>query len=120
MPIRQSALDKAKADARAKKLRDEKEAASALEDFVKEFDADVSDEREWRSGGVEGGIKYSSAVGAGARVSMGASRRHFTTAPKVYSPSLGSLSFLRTALWGILCLSVMYCFGVYQCICGQD
>ena len=83
MPIRQSALDKAKAEARAKKLRDEKEAASALEDFVKEFDVDVSEEREWRSGGVEGGMKYSSAVGAGGRVNMGAGRRHFTTAPKV-------------------------------------
>jgi hypothetical protein len=83
VPIRQSALDKAKAEARAKKLRDEKEAASALEDFVKEFDVDVSEEREWRSGGVEGGMKYSSAVGAGGRVNMGAGRRHFTTAPKV-------------------------------------
>ena len=42
MPVaRQSALDKARAEAKAKKLRDEKEAASALEDFVKEFDSDI-------------------------------------------------------------------------------
>jgi hypothetical protein len=76
-------LDKARAEARAKKLRDEREAASALEDFVKEFDADVSDQREWKSGGIEGGILHSSGVGAGGRVSMagGGGRRHFTTAP---------------------------------------
>ena len=80
---RQSALDKAKAEARAKKLRDEKEAASALEDFVKEFDADFSDDaKEWQTGGVEGGILHTSAQGSGARVSMGGGgRRHFTTAP---------------------------------------
>ena len=83
---RQSAFDKAKAEAKAKKLRDEKEAASALEDFVKEFDADISDETtEWRTGGIEGGILHSSASGSGGRVTMGrggGSRRHFTSAPK--------------------------------------
>jgi hypothetical protein len=83
VPIRQSALDKARAEAKAKKLRDEKEAASALEDFVKEFDADVSEETEWRQGGVEGGMMHSSGAGAGGRVNLGAGRRHFTTAPKV-------------------------------------
>jgi len=85
---RQSALDKAKAEAKAKKLRDEKEAASALEDFVKEFDADLSDEdnppttKEWRTGGTEGGMLHSSSQGSGARVSLprGGARRHFTTA----------------------------------------
>jgi len=87
---RQSALEKAKAEAKAKKLRDEKEAASALQDFVKEFDADLSDEdntpttREWRTGGTEGGMLHSSSHGSGARVSMarGGARRHFTTAPR--------------------------------------
>ena len=84
VPVRQSALEKAKAEARAKKLRDEKEAASALEDFVKEFDVDVSDDREWRTGGIEGGIAHTSSTGAGGRISMGggAARRHFTTAPR--------------------------------------
>jgi hypothetical protein len=91
MPVaRQSALDKAKADAKARKLRDEREAASALEEFVKEFEAEVSDEehnkREWRTGGTEGGMQHTSSAGAGARVAMsrggGGARRHFTTAPK--------------------------------------
>jgi hypothetical protein len=87
VPIRQSALDKAKAEAKAKKLRDEREAASALEDFVKEFDADISDDREWQTGGIEGGMKHSSTQGAGARISMGAgNRRHFTGAPEVIRP----------------------------------
>ena len=76
---RQSALDKAKADAKAKRLRDEREAASALEDFVKEFDADISDEKEWQTGGTEGGMLHSSTQGSGTRVSMGRGRRHFTT-----------------------------------------
>lgn len=91
---RQSALDKAKADAKAKKLRDEKEAASALEEFVKEFEAELSDEehqrsheRQWRTGGTEGGMHHSSSSGAGARVAMstgrgGGARRHFTAVPK--------------------------------------
>jgi hypothetical protein len=80
VPVRQSALDKARADARAKKLRDEKEAASALEDFVKEFDVD---DREWRTGGTDGGILHSSSAGAGGRASLGGGgRRHFTTAPR--------------------------------------
>jgi len=84
--VRQSALDKAKAAEKAKKLRDEKEAASALEDFVKEFDADVSDETTtWHTGGTEGGILHSSAHGAGARMSM-PGRRHFTGVPKQVNP----------------------------------
>ena len=87
---RQSALDKAKADAKAKKLRDEKEAASALEDFVKEFDADLSDGDEgtiWQTGGTEGGILHTSTQGSGARLSHRGSRRHFTAIPRqvVYS-----------------------------------
>jgi len=87
VPVRQSALDKAKAEARAKKLRDEREAASALEDFVKEFDADVSDDREWRTGGTEGGMPHSPSAGPGGRVAMGGGgRRHFTTAPKDVYP----------------------------------
>jgi hypothetical protein len=103
VPIRQSALDKARAEAKAKKLRDEKEAASALEDFVKEFDADVAEEREWRRGGFEGGMVHSSAAGAGGRVNMIAGRRHFTTAPKVnLSPHL--LPFVTLLLF---CLSVL-------------
>ena len=87
--VRQSALDKAKAAEKARKLRDEREAASALEDFVKEFDADVSDDRTttWHTGGTEGGILHSSAQGAGARVSM-PGRRHFTGPPKQVSPSI--------------------------------
>jgi hypothetical protein len=84
--VRQSALDKAKATEKARKLRDEKEAASALEEFVKEFDADVSDETTtWRTGGVEGGMTHTSSHGAGARVSM-PGRRHFTGAPKRVPP----------------------------------
>jgi hypothetical protein len=96
MPVaRQSALDKAKADAKARKLRDEREAASALEEFVKEFEAEVSDEehhrREWRTGGTEGGMQHTSTAGAGARVAVprgggGGARRHFTTAPKDVCP----------------------------------
>ena len=98
VPIRQSALDKAKADAKAKKLRDEKEAASALEDFVKEFDADISDDREWQTGGVEGGMKHSSTQGAGARVSMGAgSRRHFTGAAREVFPCMRVLMGRRSS-----------------------
>jgi|SRR5271170_1153476 len=82
--VRQSALDKAKAAEKAKKLRDEKEAASALEEFVKEFDADISDDTTtWRTGGVEGGMTHTSSHGAGARVSMPMpGRRHFTGPPK--------------------------------------
>jgi hypothetical protein len=84
--VRQSALDKAKAAEKARKLRDEKEAASALEDFVKEFDADVYDETTtWRTGGVEGGITHTSSHGAGGRVSM-PGRRHFTGPPKRVLP----------------------------------
>jgi membrane protein involved in colicin uptake len=80
---RQSALDKAKADAKAKKLRDEKEAASALEDFVKEFDADLSDEEtQWQTGGTEGGILHTSTQGSGARIAHRGSRRHFTAIPR--------------------------------------
>jgi hypothetical protein len=80
--VRQSALDKAKAAEKAKKLRDEKEAASALEEFVKEFDADISDDTTtWHTGGVEGGITHTSSHGAGTRVSM-PGRRHFTGPPK--------------------------------------
>lgn len=90
MPVaRQSALDRAKADAKARKARDEREAASALEEFVREFEAEASDEdhhrREWRTGGTEGGMQHSSSAGAGAPVAMargGGPRRHFTTAPK--------------------------------------
>ena len=85
MPVaRQSALDKAKAEAKAKKLRDEKEAASALEDFVKEFDSDIPSETQWQTGGIEGGLLHSSAQGSGVRVSMGrgGSRRHFTAVQK--------------------------------------
>ena len=87
---RQSALDKAKAEAKAKKLRDEKEAASALEDFVKEFEADVSDDEsaQWQVGGIEGGMLHSSSHGAGARVSVGGARRHFTAAPRQVTLSL--------------------------------
>jgi len=70
---RQSALDKAKAEAKAKRLRDEKEAASALEDFVKEFDADISDDIPPPGLGPNVG-----RTGAGR-----GSRRHFTGAPKV-------------------------------------
>ena len=102
MPVaRQSALDRAKADAKAKKLRDEREAVSALEEFVKEFEAELSDEehqkrshhqREWRTGGTEGGMQHVSSAGSGARVTVasgggrGAVRRHFTTAPPKVSP----------------------------------
>jgi hypothetical protein len=95
---RQSALDKAKADAKAKRLRDEKEAASALEDFVKEFDADISeDTREWKTGGVEGGIFHSSASGSGARVVMsGGGRRHFTVVPRQTVAIPPSLEPLKT------------------------
>ena len=100
MPVaRQSALDKARADAKARKLRDEREAASALAEFVREFEAEVSDEehhrtatgREWRMGGTEGGMQHRSAAGAGARVSMGRARRHFTTAPKNVGHPLSSV-----------------------------
>ena len=116
MPIRQSALDKARAEAKAKKLRDEKEAASALEDFVKEFDADVSEETEWRRGGVEGGMMHSSGAGAGGRVNLGAGRRHFTTAPKV-ATSHPTLFFIIPSLLRLsvrdLCL-LLLCLG---CIC---
>jgi hypothetical protein len=73
---RQSALDKAKAEAKARRQRDEIEAQSALEDFVKEFDADVDD--SWTQGGTEGGMLHSSEAGAGTRLSMGRGRRHFT------------------------------------------
>ena len=91
---RQSALDKAKAEAKAKKLRDEKEAASALQDFVKEFDADLSDEdsvpttKEWRTGGTEGGMLHSSSHTSVTRAAMprGGARRHFTTAPSEEVP----------------------------------
>ena len=80
--VRQSALDKAKAAEKAKKLRDEKEAASALEDFVKEFDADVTnDTTTWQAGGIEGGMTHTSSHGAGSRVFM-PGRRHFTGPPK--------------------------------------
>jgi hypothetical protein len=93
---RQSALDKAKADAKARRLRDEKEAASALEDFVKEFDADIADDtREWKAGGTEGGMLHSSTSGSGGRVVMsGGARRHFTAAPRqtVLIPALRKLT----------------------------
>lgn len=86
---RQSAFDKAKAEAKAKRLRDEKEAASVLEDFVKEFNADVSDDEhaEWTVGGVEGGLRHSSSQSVGARVSMGGARRHFTAPRQVLAHS---------------------------------
>ena len=90
MPVaRQSALDKAKAEAKAKKLRDEKEAASALEDFVKEFDSDIPNDTQWQTGGIEGGLLHSSTHGSGARVSVGTggSRRHFTAVQKPVLPS---------------------------------
>jgi hypothetical protein len=64
-PIRQSALDKAKADAKARKLRDEAEAASVLEDFVKDFDADTNETEFVSSRG-------NTAIGR-------AGRRHFST-----------------------------------------
>ena len=77
---KQSALEKAKAEAKAKKLRDEKETASAFEDFVKEFDADIGEEKQWVSGGTEGGMLYSTRTGTGSRMSLGGgARRHFTT-----------------------------------------
>ena len=107
MPVaRQSALDKAKADAKAKKLRDEREAVSALEEFVKEFEAELSDEehqkrshheREWRTGGTEGGIQHTSSAGSGTGVMMaggmgrGGVRRHFTTGPPIVAPHLWRL-----------------------------
>ena len=92
MPVaRQSALDKAKAEAKAKKLRDEREAASALEDFVKEFDSDIPTDTQWQTGGIEGGLLHSSTQGSGARVSMGrgGSRRHFTAVQKPVTPRQG-------------------------------
>ena len=85
-------MDKAKADAKAKKLRNEREAASALEDFVKDFDADISDDKQWKTGGIEGGMAHTSGAGAGARVGMGrGARRHFTTAPKEVRPLFSRL-----------------------------
>lgn len=86
LPVaRQSALEKARAEAKAKKLRDEKEAASALEDFVKEFDADLSEDENtqlWQTGGTEGGMLHTSNQGAGAGVAYRGSRRHFTNVPR--------------------------------------
>jgi len=94
---RQSAFDKAKAEAKAKRLRDEKEAASALKDFVKEFNADVSDDEhaEWTMGGVEGGLRHSSSQSAGARVSMGGARRHFTAIRQVLGRSSMEITLHR-------------------------
>jgi hypothetical protein len=78
LPIRPGGIDKAKLDAKARKRRDEKEAASALESFVKDFDVDVEDTSWSAGGGVEGGMSHSSQ-GTGHKISMGRmSRRHFS------------------------------------------
>jgi hypothetical protein len=140
MPVaRQSALDKARADAKAKRLRDEKEAASALEEFVKEFEAELSDEehhhhqrgsrsQEWRTGGVEGGMQHSSSAGVGAKITMpgarggagGGARRHFTTAPREVLKPLPLLfsCFVLSLFEGGGNVLIIFCSRSLDCIPG--
>lgn len=69
-PTKQSAFERQKAEAEAKRLRDAAETAAVYEDFVKSFDADDKDENEGlRGGNFPGRGGFASRGGAG--------RRHF-------------------------------------------
>ena len=83
VPIRQSAREKAAAATKAKKLRDKAEAASALEDFVKDFDADIQEDNDTHQQ-----PRHSEIHSTGSGLRPG--RRHFSS---TVGPCVGELIF---------------------------
>lgn len=84
-PTKKSLFEKQKAEAEAKRQREQQETAAVYEDFIKSFD-DTDDNPpstnfNARGGGVGGGGFGSSGSGGGAPFGGGPSKRHFSGPP---------------------------------------
>lgn len=77
-PTKQSAFDKQRAEAEAKRQREAEETAAVYKDFVKSFDDDVEDEDDGTAGVFGGGRARGGFAGA-APIGGAPGRRHFGT-----------------------------------------
>jgi U2-associated protein SR140 len=95
-PTKQSAFEKQKAEAEAKRQREAAETAAVYEDFVKSFDRDETDGDRPGEFGRTRGVSQDKPLGFGGQMPLGgASKRHFgvpsaVSAPKSGPGSLGS------------------------------
>ena len=76
-PSKKTVFERQKAEAEAKRLREEKETAAVYEDFVKSFDNESTPGRDRDSGGARPGGFNDAGVG---RTPGGFSKRHFSGA----------------------------------------
>ncbi|KAI3395299.1 hypothetical protein diail_1455, partial [Diaporthe ilicicola] len=77
-PTKQSAFERQKAEAEAKRLREAAETAAVYEDFVKSFDADADDDERTQGDRGSGGFgRPTQPRGGGFGGGAGGGRRHF-------------------------------------------
>lgn len=77
-PTKQSAFERQKAEAEAKRLREAAETAAVYEDFIKSFDADADDDERNHSDRGSGGFgRPPQPRGGGFGGGAGGGRRHF-------------------------------------------
>lgn len=91
-PTKQSAFEKQRAEAEAKRLREAAETAAVYDDFVKSFDHDDTDDRDARTGAPPGGFGAPRGRFGGAvpLPTPGVSKRHFGSSALKSGPgSLG-------------------------------
>lgn len=98
-PTKQSAFERQKAEAEAKRLREAAETAAVYEDFVKSFDADDhddDDDRNQNDRGPGGFGRPAQQRGGGGFGGAGGGRRHFgikTSGPGSLGPAPPPMSF---------------------------
>lgn len=80
-PTKQSAFERQKAEAEAKRLREAAETAAVYEDFVKSFDADADDDDRNQNDRGPGGFGRPPQPRGGAFGGAGGGRRHFGAPP---------------------------------------
>ncbi|KAH8763211.1 hypothetical protein F5883DRAFT_114126 [Diaporthe sp. PMI_573] len=80
-PTKQSAFERQKAEAEAKRLREAAETAAVYEDFVKSFDADDDDDDRNQNDRGPGGFGRPPQPMGGAFGGAGGGRRHFGATP---------------------------------------
>lgn len=76
-PTKQSAFERQKAEAEAKRQREAAETAAVYEDFIKSFDADADDNNQHSGFGQQGPDGRGRAPGFAPRGGLGGGRRHF-------------------------------------------
>ncbi|KAL1851656.1 hypothetical protein Daus18300_012465 [Diaporthe australafricana] len=92
-PTKQSAFERQKAEAEAKRLREAAETAAVYEDFVKSFDADADDDERAQGDRGSGGFGRPPQPRGGGFGGAGGGRRHFgaPAGPSMKASGPGSL-----------------------------